>query len=129
MAITGYKVESIFIPGNVPSSKNSRVWTGKYFVQSKTVTKYLKAHENEYLINRNKFIDMAKGKPFPLHVRFKFTRDSRRLFDLINAAQIVQDMMVKHCWIGDDNYTILIPHFDPEVIVDKENAGVLITVL
>ena len=26
-----------FIPGNVPSSKNGRRWTGKYFIASKTV--------------------------------------------------------------------------------------------
>jgi len=26
-----------FIPFNVPSSKNGRRWTGKYFISSKTV--------------------------------------------------------------------------------------------
>ena len=31
-----------FIPGNVPSSKNGRRWTGKYFISSKTVMKYRK---------------------------------------------------------------------------------------
>ena len=32
-----------FIPGNVPSSKNGRRWTGKYFIASKSTMKYRKA--------------------------------------------------------------------------------------
>ena len=31
-----------FIPGNVPSSKNGKRWTGKYLISSKTVMKYRK---------------------------------------------------------------------------------------
>ena len=31
-----------FIPGNVPSSKNGRRWTGKYFIASKAVVNYRK---------------------------------------------------------------------------------------
>ena len=31
-----------FIPFNVPSSKNGRRWTGKYFISSKTVMNYRK---------------------------------------------------------------------------------------
>jgi hypothetical protein len=64
-----------------------------------------------------------------LFVEFKFTRDSKRLFDLINAAQIVQDLMVEYGWIEDDNYTQLIPVFHPEVIVNKKFCGVRIRVL
>ena len=37
-----------FIPGNVPSSKNSRRWTGKFFIASKTVMKYRKETANVY---------------------------------------------------------------------------------
>jgi len=122
-------MNSIFIPGNVPSSKNSKIWTGKFLINSKTVTKYLKFAEREYQQQAIFFKALAEGKEFPLHVEFKFVRDSKRLFDLINAAQIVQDMMVKYNFIPDDNYTYLIPHFDPEVIIDKKNCGVYITVL
>lgn len=120
---------SIFIPGNTPSSKNSKIWTGKFLINSKTVTKYLKSSEWCYQGLTHHFKSLTKDKEFPLHVEFKFVRDSKRLFDLINAAQIVQDLMVKYCWIPDDNYLYLIPHFNPEVIIDKKNCGVYITVL
>ena len=120
---------SIFIPGNTPSSKNSNQWTGKFLIKSKTVRNYLKENEKYFLENKESFLQMTKNKNFPLHIKFKFIRDSKRLFDLINAAQIIQDMMVKHQWIPDDNYLYLIPHFDPEVIIDKSRAGVFITVL
>ena len=35
-----------FIPGNVPSSKNGRRWTGKFFISSKATMKYRKDCEN-----------------------------------------------------------------------------------
>ena len=37
-----------FIPGNVPSSKNGRRCTGKYFISSKTVMKYRKDTTKHY---------------------------------------------------------------------------------
>ena len=37
-----------FIPGNVPSSKNGKRWTGKYLISSKTVMKYRKDTTNAY---------------------------------------------------------------------------------
>ena len=38
-----------WIPGNVPSSKNGRRWTGKYFIASKAVMNYRKATKDIYL--------------------------------------------------------------------------------
>ena len=37
-----------WIPGNVPSSKNGRRWTGKYFIASKAVMNYRKATKDIY---------------------------------------------------------------------------------
>ena len=34
-------MNSVFIPGNTPSSKNSQQWTGKYLVKSKTTQRYI----------------------------------------------------------------------------------------
>ena len=75
-------MNSIFIPGNTPSSKNSQQWTGK----------------------------------------------TKRKFDYINAAQIVQDLMVKHGWIDDDNCTEMKPYFG-NYVHQKDNPGVFIKVL
>jgi len=38
----------IFIAGNVPSSKNSKRWTGKMLINSKTVMKYIKDTDMQY---------------------------------------------------------------------------------
>ena len=45
----------IFIPGNVPSSKNSKRWTGKMLINSKTVMNYIKESKGYYLEYKNKF--------------------------------------------------------------------------
>ena len=37
-----------FIPGSVPSSKNGRRWTGKYFIASKAVMNYRKIAKDYY---------------------------------------------------------------------------------
>lgn len=120
---------SIFIYGNVPSSKNSKVWTGRFLVQSAAVKKYLKLYEKQFILHRNQFLKMIKGKSRPLNIKFRYVRATRQRFDFINMAQIVQDLMVKHHWIEDDDYTNIVPHFEPGVAVDKNNAGVEITVL
>ncbi len=120
---------SIFIYGNVPSSKNSKVWTGRFLVSSPAVKQYLKTSEKQYAVYRNQFLKMIRGKSLPLNVKFRFVRKTRQRFDFINMAQIVQDLMVKYEWIADDDYTNLVPHFEPGVAIDKNNCGVEITVL
>ena len=45
------------------------------------------------------------------------------MFDYINPAQTVQDLMVKNEWIEDDNANYIIPRFE-EFTYDKENPGV-----
>lgn len=122
-------MNGIFIYGNVPSSKNSKVWTGKFLVSSSAVKDYLKSSEKQYDIYRNQFLKIIRNKPKPLNVKFRFVRKTRQRFDFINMAQIVQDLMVKHGWIDDDDYTNLVPHFEPGVAIDKNNCGVEITVL
>ena len=120
--------EWIFIPGNVPSSKNSKQWTGKYLVHSKTAARYIKNTGILYKANKQYFKQMVEGIEPPYTVSFKFYRGSRRKFDYINAAQIVQDLMVKYEWIEDDNCEFLIPYFEVYEY-DKVNPGVEIRVI
>tara|TARA_R100000656_G_C3878521_1_gene113855 strand:- start:121 stop:498 length:378 start_codon:yes stop_codon:yes gene_type:complete len=122
------KVEDIFIRGNVPSSKNSKIWTGKILVHSKYTSKYVKNSKEQYAILKFLFVNLLKEKSPPYKISFKFYRDSRRKFDYINAAQIVQDLMVKNEWIEDDHCDIVIPVFE-QYEYNKENPGVLINVL
>ena len=120
----------IFIAGNVPSSKNSKQWTGKFLISSKTVREYRSkfAYQFSSLENKKKFNEMTRDKEKPYKIGFYFIRDSQRKFDYINIAQIVQDLMVEHEWIVDDNCTELVPVFLGYKI-DKENPGVKIEVL
>ena len=120
--------EEIFISGNVPSSKNGKRWTGKYLIHSKTVMTYIKNSKNEYVENKEKFLNMIENKEIPYKVSFKFHRSSRRKFDYINPCQTVQDLMVKYGWIEDDNCLFMIPSFE-EYEYNKENPGVTIKVL
>lgn len=119
----------IFIHGNVPSSKNSKVWTGKMLVSSGRVYRYKKQAQIQFEAHRNKFIKVAAKKSLPLFVKFTFFRETHQRFDFNNISQIVCDMMVLCKWIEDDSYKFLVPVFNPEVIIDKSNPGVKIEIV
>ena len=64
----------------------------------------------------------------PVTISFKFFRGSRHKFDYLNPAQTVQDDMVKHGWITDDNCEFIIPAFE-KYEYNKENPGVEIKII
>ena len=119
---------SIFIPGNVPSSKNSKQWTGKRLINSKTTQEYIKQSEPYYRHYTEHFKQVCSQKSKPYMVSFKFIRGSRHKFDYINPCQTVQDLMKTYGWIDDDNCDEIIPFFEPYEY-NKENPGVYITLL
>lgn len=121
-------MKSIYIPTNVPSSKNSKRWTGKFLIGSKTTLAYKKNVADYYALYKKKFHSMVKDKKPPYRVEFTFIRDSKRRFDYCNAVQIVADMMVEYGWIEDDNADIFIPVFAP-YLYKKNDGGVIIKVL
>ena len=57
----------IFIEGNFPSFKNSKQYTGRYFIMSKTVKKYLDAHEHQWTIIPEEFKNIEN---YPITVGF-----------------------------------------------------------
>jgi len=117
-----------FIPFNVPSSKNGRRWTGKYFISSKTVMNYRKNTKADYEKHAKRFRNEFEKYQTPVKIGFTFIRGSRHKFDYINPAQTVQDDMVKHGWIEDDNADFIIPVFE-RYTYDKKNPGVIIEIL
>tara|TARA_R110000803_G_scaffold204209_1_gene270090 strand:+ start:238 stop:660 length:423 start_codon:yes stop_codon:yes gene_type:complete len=117
-----------FIPGNVPSSKNGKRWTGKYLISSKTVMKYRKDTANVYKKQAKSFVKELSKHELPVIISFKFFRGSRHKFDYLNPAQTVQDDMVKHGWIEDDNCEFIIPKFE-EFEYSKESPGVEIKII
>ena len=117
-----------FIPGNVPSSKNGRRWTGKYFIASKAVMDYRKIAKDYYTKYEEEFKAELAKHLLPANISFTFVRGSRHKFDYINPAQTVQDDMVKAGWIEDDNAEFILPVFI-QYTYDKKNPGVYIEIL
>lgn len=138
----------IFIKGNVPSSKNSKVATSRGVFHSKAVRKYLqqigvknysvRRHEvDEYKKRCNSFRE-AVGAYFdqityPCMLGLHFVRSTKRQFDFHNISQIVLDLLVAHSFIEDDSMTYLIP-FPFQIdgrwfTVDKDNPGVYLKIM
>ena len=120
-------MNSFFILGNVPSSKNGKRWTGKYLIHSKTTMRYIKESKEEYLEHTYPFKEFIERFDAPYVIHFKFYRKSRRKFDYVNPLQTVQDLMVKYDWLEDDSSDHLLPVFDTYEY-NKDKPGVLITV-
>lgn len=127
---------SIFIPGNTPSSKNSKqwVWRGKrgFLVNSKTTTKYIKSSTKDYQVGKNLFKKMIDGLPKPYIIGMHFVRKTKQRFDFSNLVQVVQDQAVRHDWLSDDNINEMFPlpfKIDGKwYSVDKDKPGVYIKV-
>jgi len=117
----------IFVPYNVASSKNSKVWTGKRLIHSKTAMRYIKKTSIYYANLASDFRAMTKDYK-PLRIGFYFVRDSKRKFDYNNVSQLPLDLMQKYKWIPDDCMDEVIPVFLGYEI-NKENPGVYISLL
>jgi len=119
----------IFITGNVPSSKNSKVKakTGIFnspavskFLQrlgiqayssgKKTVKGYVSLDRPNLLEGFRKEIEEMKiGKENPLFIGFHHVRNSKRKFDFSNSVEIIQDLFTAHDFIEDDNVKYMFP--------------------
>lgn len=123
----------IFIPGNVPSSKNSRMMTKSgLLIKSLLCFKYEKATKDIFVEKSKEFKEYVGEIDKPLFIRLHFVRDSKRRCDFHNLTQFIADLLVKNGWIEDDNMNQVF--FVPYKIegkwysVDKENCGVWIKV-
>lgn len=151
----------VFLEGNVPSLKNSKVKTSRGIFSSPTVKKFLRsigiqkysarlksvvgykdaARINKFEALRAKFLKMKRNKPYPIFIGYHQVRNSKRLFDFSNSVELLQDLLVAHDIIEDDNvkYVFPIPMTKEGKIpssknirtekwysVDKENPGVYI---
>lgn len=120
----------IFIPGNVPSSKNSKVKTSRGIFNSPTVSRYLRSLGIQGYSSRKKTVrgyvdtlnrpnviesfrqeieDMKVGKDNPLFIGFHHVRNSKRKFDFSNSVEIIQDLFTAHDFIEDDNIDFMFP--------------------
>ena len=80
------KPKKWWIPGSVPSSKNGRRWTGKYFIASKTVVNYRKLTKEYYEKYAEEFKAELSKCTLPAKISFTFVRGTKHKFDYINPS-------------------------------------------
>ena len=142
----------IWISGNVPSLKNSKVKTSLGIFSSKTVKKYLanlgiqrySSSRKEVLGYKTRpnifqeqivpqIIELLKNKEPPFEIGFHFVRGTKHKFDFNNANQLIADLIVAHDVLEDDNMDYFIPFalkIDNKFYsVDKLNPGVWIKII
>lgn len=122
-------VDMIFVPGNIPSLKNSKVKTSKGIFHSPTVSKFIRSlgiqhfnsrkkeikgykdplRPNKFEALRSKFEKMREGKDDPIIIGYHQIRNSKRLFDFSNSVELVQDLLTAHDFIEDDNVKYVFP--------------------
>ena len=57
----------------------------------------------------------------PVNVKCLFFMPTKRLCDLTNLLEAIDDVMVKAGLLADDNYRIIVSHDGSRVSVDKDN--------
>lgn len=123
----------IFIPGNVPSSKNSRMRTRSgIFIKSPLCFKYEKATKVIWEGKAEEVRQLTDNAEKPILIGLHFVRDSKRKCDFHNLVQFIADLMVKYKWIEDDNMTqvFFVPYIRNGTYysVNKSEYGVWIKV-
>lgn len=118
----------IFIPFNVPSSKNGKTKTKWGIVDSKATKLWRKNTKSYWIKYTELFQSIIRDNPMPLFVHLTFIRKGEALFDYINPCQTIMDEMVAYQWINDDNAYQVVPVFG-KFRVDKANPGVIIKII
>lgn len=142
--------ELIWIPGNVPSSKNGKQYVPalKIAVNKPAVRKYLqKLGVKKYSCTKNNcYVENYKTRPNLFLQAFKdvdyqrpdgfcyvgmhFVREKRGTWDLNNISQIIMDLLTAHRFIKDDdiNHAIVLPLNigGLNYSVDSKNPGVFL---
>lgn len=141
----------VFISGNIPSSKNSKVATSRGIFHSKTVAKFLREIGIQQYSVSKKEVTYYKTKPClfpvkdlskllsssdtvkPIKIGVHFVRKTKSQFDFHNICQIIFDLLVAFDIIEDDNMDCILP-FPMQIdnrwySIDKNNPGAWIDVL
>lgn len=120
----------LFIKGNVPSSKNSKFWTGHMLISSPAVRRYIKEYGEQWIEQQTTFFRNLKQKELPIKIGLHFVRKTKAVYDWHNMVQLPFDLMQHRKWIeGDDVTNVIcfpIPLKGKFTTYDKENPGVFI---
>ena len=114
---------------NVPSKKNSKQWTGKCLISSKSSREYDKWIQSILLSMLPQWEKDTEGLSYPLRVGIYFYRDSRRRWDFNNISQSIADNLVAAGYIPDDDTTHFIPVYIGEEVTPKPLSGFHLQIL
>lgn len=136
--------KSIFLSGDVPSSKNSKE-IGFFFVKegetsnwffnmkgtlrgirptlrsSEVTEAYVKMIVPQIINNKKRFKELVEGKPNPLVIQLHFVRKTHGRWDFHNLVQAVADSISGSYWKHDKQ----IPHIATQWIKDDDVSNAL----
>jgi len=122
----------IFIPYNVPSSKNNRRNYGRFSLPSIRVQKYIDITKPIFLDNKQLFLNSLEGKEKPYLIGIHFVRGTKHKSDFHNGVQAILDLMQAYEFIEADDMSNCFPipfEIDGKLYsYDKDNPGVYIKV-
>ncbi len=118
----------IFVGGNVASSKNSKIFTGRFLVDSKLTQEYRNNVHLIFTMKKEEFLRDIENKEKPYYIGLYYQRKSRHRFDYSNVTQILLDLMVQYGWLEDDSADNVVPVY-MGYEYNKEDPGVKIQVL
>lgn len=142
---------SVFIKGQIPSLKNSKIKTQHGIFHSKTVANFLRSYGIKSYSSSKKIVVGYKTvpdtfKPYvielkkmignqnpPYKLQFYFVRKTKSRFDFGNSVELLADLFTAYNLWDDDNCDNFLPF--PWVIdnscykVDKNNPGVYISIV
>lgn len=115
-----------FLSGNVPSQKNSK----RIVYNSKTKKPFIISSERTMEWKKGAKLELRGFEHFEgsVEIEMEFYRQTRRAFDLENAASTVLDLLVANKIIEDDNCFIVQRLCLKYGGVNKDKAGVKITI-
>jgi len=114
----------IFVPFDVPSSKNSKVKTSKGVFNSPAVREYLQKIGVKKYSSKKQTVEDYKTRPnlfreavgeyfldieYPQILGFHLVRRTRGKFDFHNLIQLPLDLLTAHGFIEDDNMDCIVP--------------------
>jgi len=120
-------MNEIFIPGNIPSLKNSKIMTSKGLFHSKTVGKFLRSHGiKSYSTSRKEVVGYARTpdtfRPYivqlktllanvqpPYKLAFHMVRKTKAKFDFGNSVELLSDLFTAYGVWEDDNCDNFLP--------------------
>lgn len=91
----------IFLPGRIPSKKNSMVHIVRKWSMVKFPSKNYQKREKEMLIFLTQE-KIPKAKANKVSIWYSFVRPDRRKADITNKMESINDMLVKYWFIEDD---------------------------